>query len=42
MKKLKRCPNCDKKINKVGTGYFCRYCLNQYDKEGNRIPAMLK
>lgn len=31
---LTHCPNCKKTINEVEGGYFCRWCLKEYDKDG--------
>lgn len=37
---LSRCPECKKLINKVEGGYFCRYCLKEFDRYGEFMPPL--
>ena len=39
--KLINCPNCKKEINRVEMGYFCKYCLKEYDNYGDLIAPLL-
>lgn len=39
--KLERCPNCNNLINKIpGEGYFCKYCLKEFNRYGEFIPPL--
>jgi len=38
---LSGCPNCKKEINRVEMGYFCKYCLKEYDNYGYLIAPLL-
>ena len=38
---LINCPNCKKEINRVEMGYFCKYCLKEYDNYGDLIAPLL-
>ena len=39
--KLINCPNCKNEINRVEMGYFCKYCLKEYDNYGDIIAPLL-
>jgi len=39
--KLINCPNCKNEINRVEMGYFCKYCLKEYDNYGDLIAPLL-
>ena len=39
--KLINCPNCKNEINRVEMGYFCKYCLTEYDNCGDLIAPLL-
>jgi len=38
---LDKCPNCNNEINRVEMGYFCKYCLKEYDNYGDLIASLL-
>ena len=38
---IDKCPNCKNEINRVEMGYFCKYCLKEYDNYGDLIAPLL-
>lgn len=37
---VKRCPACNKLLNELSYGYFCKYCCKEWDMDGKFIPPL--
>ena len=37
---IDKCPNCSEVMNRVEGGYFCKYCLKEYDLYGEFLSPL--
>ena len=39
-KQIDKCPNCGEIMNRVEGGYFCKYCLKEYNLYGEFLSPL--